>query len=473
LLVTSLLSGCGALPVRGAQPTAPGGIEAGTVAGLPVSNGPSGPRPGVVDARATALGTDRGEMDRLAQNAMADVQDYWKTQFPKVFKTDYQPVSRLISYDSGGPAQVVCQTSTEGQANAFYCPAEDTIAWDRGNLLPLLTDNFGPLAVVTVLAHETGHLVQNKLRETEQGTPTIVLEQQADCYAGAFFRHVAEGSAPHFQMSTGKGLNQVLAAMFFIRDQPGSAFTGSNAHGNAFDRVLGFRLGFTDGPARCRAIDVPEVRKRITAFGFSSKKEASSGGELPINQDSVAMVGRHLDLVFTPDGFKAPRLRLGNSCASGRRAGTSPTAYCVGENLVPLDINGLARIGLPLRRGPSSAGLGDFAAFGEIASRYVLAVQQQAGLTLSGQIAALRTSCLVGSWSGLLLENPWGQRQSVGDLRLAAGDLDEAVAELLSERSLIAADVDGKTVPSGFARVEAFQVGFLDGTSACLAKFKG
>lgn len=473
LTMVVLVGACARPAAQGTGATTSAGIEVGTVAGLPINNRPSGARSGVEDASIRVIGGDGGDTDRLAGNAMADVQEYWRSAFPAAFNSEFKPAARLVSYDAGGADLTVCQSSTRGQANAFYCPGEDTIAWDRGQLLPMLIRKFGTLAVPTVLAHETGHLVQSRLREANQSTPTIVLEQQADCYTGAFFRHVAQDQAPHFQMSTGTGLSQVLSAMFFIRDQPGSPFTGPNAHGNAFDRVLGFQLGFTEGPARCRSINVTEVNKRITAFGFTSADEAATGGELAINQENIGKLGNQLDAVFTKQGFQAPRLRLGNLCADGTPAPTRPTGYCDGENLMTVDIPGLARIGAPLRDGLDPESMGDFAAFAEIASRYVLAVQQQAGLSLTGQAAALRTSCLVGVWAGLLLEKPWGDREPIGGLQLAAGDLDEAVAELLSAKSLIAADVNGETVKSGFARVEAFRVGFLEGTSSCLARFKG
>jgi hypothetical protein len=42
---------------------------------------------------------------------------------------------------------------------------------------------------------------------------------------------------------------------------------------------------------------------------------------------------------------------------------------------------------------------------------------------------------------------------------------------LLQPRSLIAADVDGIPVPSGFARIEALRVGYLDGSAACGERF--
>ena len=89
----------------------------------------------------------------------------------------------------------------------------------------MLTDMFGPMSVVGVLAHEMGHAVQFRLGEKSnmnQTTPTIVREQQADCYMGNFMRWVAEGKSKHFQLNTGEGLNDILATVFFIRDPAGS-----------------------------------------------------------------------------------------------------------------------------------------------------------------------------------------------------------------------------------------------------------
>jgi len=45
------------------------------------------------------------------------------------------------------------------------------------------------------------------------------------------------------------------------------------------------------------------------------------------------------------------------------------------------------------------------------------------------------------------------------------------VAELLQEESLIAADVNGEQIPSGFARVEAFRRGFIEGWTPCSTDF--
>ncbi len=52
-----------------------------------------------------------------------------------------------------------------------------------------------------VLAHEYGHAVQRSANLTGRSTPTLVAEQQADCFAGAYMRWVAEGNSPRFTVS--------------------------------------------------------------------------------------------------------------------------------------------------------------------------------------------------------------------------------------------------------------------------------
>jgi hypothetical protein len=143
--------------------------------------------------------------------------------------------------------------------------------------------------------------------------------------------------------------------------------------------------------------------------------------------------------------------------------------YCPDENIVGIDAAAVQEIAAkPNPNAPpgseDSGGLGDFAAFAEIASRYALAVQKSLGAPLDDEKAGLRTACLTGAW-GRFTD---GQDEN---LRLAVGDLDEAVAELLQEESLIAADVNGDQVPSGFARVEAFRRGFMEGSAPCTEDF--
>ena len=115
--------------------------------------------------------------------------------------------------------------------------------------------------------------------------------------------------------------------------------------------------------------------------------------------------------------------------------------------------------------GETSGGHGDFAALSEIASRYALAIQKGVGASLDNANAGLRTACLVGAWAAATNNLP----DTV--LRLSAGDLDEAISDLLRPDSLVAADVNGKRVDAGFTRVEAMRTGYLQGSSPCSKQY--
>ncbi|MFR9729662.1 neutral zinc metallopeptidase [Saccharopolyspora sp. MS10] len=467
LTCTAVLGGCSR--VISGTPTTAGGPATHDVAGLPASNGPTGPIAGAPDADLPVEGTDGGEVDALARNAIADVQAYWREVFPDAFDgAEFEPVPRLVSYDSTALGGTLCEQRTQGLSNAFYCGGENLIAWDRADLLPRLNNSFGPIASVTVLAHEMGHAVQHRAGTTGRDAPTLVLEQQADCFTGSFFRHAAEGGAEHFQVSTGDGLNKVMGVLNYIRDTPGDTdFTGADAHGSAFDRVTAFQYGFSEGPQRCARMDAEDVKRRTTQFQFWKQAQET---DLPVDEKNLAAVRSSLEQVFADTGALPPELTTEPLPCDGVR-GTEPAAYCPETNTISLSLDDLQRIANPPAKEAADSGYGDFAAYAQVASRYALSVQEAAGLPLTGENAGLRTACLVGAWSGLLVEDPIGQRNPVGELRLAPGDIDEGVAALLGDDSLIAADVNGDQVPAGFARLEAFRMGFQDGFGPCSTEY--
>ena len=471
-VLVAQLGGCGQ-SVAG-RPTT--GIDPNDAGGHQATNGPTGPREGVEDAKLEVEGGDGGDMDRLAINAVSDLYDYWNAELPSNFDEKFEKIGRLVSYDSEGEGVTICGSSTKGLVNAFYCGGggEDAIAWDRGQLLPMLTDMFGDMSVVGVLAHEMGHAVQFRLGDKSnmsQSTPTIVREQQADCYMGNFMQYVWEGKSKHFQLNRGAGLNQILATLFYIRDPAGFDHMTEGAHGLAFDRVYAFQEGFTKDPKRCAAMDADEIDGRI-AEQERSKNDEKDGGEADLNDKTMGLLQESLDDAFKDNGAEQPEIvDNGSKCDKGKA--TSPVTYCDGENIVGIDIEKLTKIAKPPAEGQEpgidGAGLGDFAAFAEIASRYTLAIQKSIGADLTNENAGLRTACLTGAWTAFTVdEDP---NTADHKLHLAVGDLDEAVAELLQDDSLIAADVNGVQVKSGFARVEAFRRGYMEGSTPCSKDF--
>lgn len=437
-----------------------------TVAGLPVTRGPSGLRPGAAATALSLRGGDDGTPDRIALAAVQDIQTFWDTEFPRHFAGTAGHVADIVSWDSTASnegAPPFCGLPTAGLVNAVYCRAENTIGWDRGGLLPALIRAFGPMSVVMVLAHEYGHAVQRRAALIGDRDPVIVGEQQADCFAGAFIRHVAEGRAAHFTLDTSDGLNSVLAAAISIRDNPGDPI---GAHGSAFERVGAVQNGFTDGPAACAKIDragVAHARATMPPWFLLWTDD----GELPVTTASLASMVTALRGIFPiADEPKIDFHSADTGCADARPS--RPVSYCPSTNTIGVDLPALADRGAPRRDAEASLSArisGDYLAYVEFGSRYALAVQRDRGLRLRNARAALRTACLSGVFTAGLADE-----RRAGAFTLAPGGLDKAISGLLTD-GLAASDTDGTTVPSGFARIDAFRWGVQHTETSCTDRY--
>jgi hypothetical protein len=208
------------------------------------------------------------------------------------------------------------------------------------------------------------------------------------------------------------------------------------------------------------------IKPRLTERPFD--KNDRNEGDITIDDHSVGYLQDSLNQAFAGANVPAPKIvDQGGGCQGG--PATPPTSYCPASNTVTIDLPALTELGKPVDQhgeltGRSGGGHGDFAAFSEIASRYALAIQQGVGASLDNANAGLRTACLVGAWAAATNKMPGVQ------LRLSAGDLDEAISDLLRPDSLVA-DVNGKRVDAGFTRVEAMRTGYLQGSTPCSELF--
>ena len=441
-----------------------------TVAGLPVTSGPSGPRPGVPDSTIEVENAEGTDSDLLATNAVDDIQQFWAQQYPTLFKGSFTPITKVVSWDASedeGSGVRFCGDRTGGVPNAAYCTRDDSIGWDRTILLPALVDAFGPMSVVMVIAHEYGHAIQNQSGLVGDDTPTIVAEQQADCFAGAFIRHVAEGDSPHFTINTSDGLNGVLAATVAVRDvDPNDP---ESVHGSAFERVTAVQIGFTDGAAACTRIDENEIDSRRASLP-QKFSDADDSGELPVTEDTLGAFTTSFETAL-PVAAPPTVDYAGSDTGCADAEATTPVSYCPSTNTIGVDVEELAERGMPEtpQRGdilPLNVS-GDYSAYVLFASRYTLAVQKEAGQTLDDPQTALRSACL----SGVITAELSAESSDTGlEIQLSPGDLDEAVSGLLSD-GLVASDVNGTTLPSGFSRVDAFRSGVLGGKQLCESRY--
>lgn len=225
--VVVLLAGC-----AGPDPKVPGSSKAAA--------------PDVSDVEI--VGDPSNPVNKIAMQAIADLQDYWGKQYPDLYGAEYEPVAGgLYAINPSSDDAPPCTTSAEEVAgNAFYCPSKDVVAWDAEGLLPGLRENFGDFAIPVVMAHEWAHAIQARSNFTAR---TVTRELQADCMAGAWARHAKDDGV--FDVSSAD-LDTALAGILELRDTPGTSKIDPNAHGSGFDRVGAFQDGFDNGLARCK-----------------------------------------------------------------------------------------------------------------------------------------------------------------------------------------------------------------------------
>jgi predicted metalloprotease len=317
------------------------------VAGMPATDGPTGLRPDAHGPARDVEGTDNGKIDELAGSAVSDIEEYWGSAYSETFDGKFTPVEALISWDANGfDDSTFCGDDTYGLVNAAFCYDDETIGWDRGELLPALRKAYGDMGMTMVLAHEYGHAVQHQAGLKSENTPSLVSEQQADCFAGSYTRWVAEGNSPRVTLSTGEGLNNVLAAVIAFRDpllSEGDPEVGVDEHGSAFERLSAFQFGFTDGPSACAAIDLREIGQRRGDLPVLLPEDQT--GELPITEESVRSIVDAMGILFSP--ANPPQLSFKASdaqgCADARPS--PPASYCPATNTIVVDLAELAVMG--------------------------------------------------------------------------------------------------------------------------------
>ena len=123
--------------------------------------------------------------------------------------------------------------------------AGDFIAYDDAELFPGLYTKFGPFVIGVVLAHEWGHAIEVR-GGVSDSVAAVTLENQADCFSGAWTRWIADGNASALTIN-GTDLDGALGGLLFFRDQPGTTSADEQAHGSGFDRVRAFQEGFEQG----------------------------------------------------------------------------------------------------------------------------------------------------------------------------------------------------------------------------------
>ena len=440
------------------------------VGGLPAVDGASGPRSNAPAPTGTVVNTDNGAIDKLALLSINDIEEYWKAVYSQSLKGTFKPVDKLVSYDSNDSnSPVVCHNETYKLVNAFFTSRCNLIAWDRGVFMPVAKQYFGEISVTGVLAHEFGHALQTMAKLVTRSDPTIVREQQADCFAGVYLYWVASGKSPRFTLSTGDGIDHVLAGIITTRDPVMDSDTeNDDEHGSALDRVSAFQMGFLSGVPACASINKAEITQRRGDLPTSLTVDSSGTpqtGEVPINEDTLATLMEVLGKIF---GLKQPPTLSYKAADCPDAKASPPASYCPATNTIVVDLPALAKVGKVADEKEHTLPQGDDTALSIVMSRYALAAQHERGLPMQSPWTALRTACLTGVVHRKMAEPI--DTPDHKELQLTAGDLDEAVSGLLTNK-LVASDADGSSVPAGFTRIAAFRGGVAGNMDACYTRY--
>ena len=441
------------------------------VGDLPAADGPSGPRPNAPAPTGKVVNTNNGPIDKLALLSINDIEEYWKGVYSQSLKGTFKPVDKFVSYDSDDPnSPIICRRKTYKFVNAFFNSRCDLIAWDRGVLFPLAQRYFGDMSVTGILAHEFGHALQRMAKLVSTNDPTIVFEQQADCFAGVYLYWVAAGKSPRFTLSTADGLDHVMAGLITMRD-PVEDREDDNEHGSALDRISAFQIGFITGASACAAINTKEIEQRRGDLPKILRTDADTGetetGEVKVDEDTLSTLMEVMGQIFSPK--QPPTLSYQPADCPDAKA-SPPASYCPATNTIVVDLPALDAMAKVGGMDEHELPQGDDTALSIVMSRYVLAVQHERGLPMQSPWTALRTACLTGYTHRKMAEPiaiPSGKQ-----LMLSAGDLDKAVSGLLTNH-MVASDADGVTVPAGFTRIAAFRAGVAGNADACYSRYIG
>jgi predicted metalloprotease len=204
---------------------------------------------------------EEAKLSELAAVTLAQTEETWG----RLFQGRYTPPTMVMF---SGATQTACG---DGHAamGPFYCPADQKVYLDL-SFFQELDSRFGApgdFAQAYVIAHEVGHHVQNlvgtsgKVQQMQQGARSkadanqysVMLELQADCYAGVW----ARDAAPRLKI-TQEDIDEGLRAAAAIGDDTlqraaqGRVVPDAFTHGSSEQRARWLMVGMNSGdPNAC------------------------------------------------------------------------------------------------------------------------------------------------------------------------------------------------------------------------------
>ena len=203
------------------------------------------------------------EQAAFIKTVMADTEKVWGKVFAQA--GERYPPPTLVLYRGG--TRSGCGPASSGMG-PFYCPSDQKVYVDLSFFDDLKRKHGagGDFAQAYVLAHEIGHHIQNlegtldKVQQAkqrvrggkEENKLQVMVELQADCYAGVWANHAQK----QFNILEAGDLEEALTAAASIGDDrlqkqaQGFAIPHTFTHGSSKQRVEWFARGVKSGLLR-------------------------------------------------------------------------------------------------------------------------------------------------------------------------------------------------------------------------------
>ncbi len=202
------------------------------------------------------------ELERFSKQILASTEDVWTEEFRKMGKT-YEPPT-LVLFSGGVRSGCGDASSSTGP---FYCSADQCVYIDLSFFMSMKKQigAGGDFAYAYVIAHEVGHHVQYllgtlddahhrmaALSEKEANKISVMLELQADNYAGVWAHH----ENARFKSLEDGDIEEALDAAQKIGDDylqkkaRGYAVPETFNHGTSAQRTKWLKRGLSTGDIR-------------------------------------------------------------------------------------------------------------------------------------------------------------------------------------------------------------------------------
>lgn len=189
---------------------------------------------------------------------LADTEDVWNPMFKQMGLTYKEP--KLVLFTD--QVRSACGFSTAA-TGPFYCPGDDKVYIDLGFFRELKQLGApGDFAQAYVLGHEVGHHIQNQLgtsrkvsqlqqrsSQRDSNHLSVLLELQADCYAGVWAHHAQKQR----NILEAGDIEEGLQAAASIGDDRLQSMAGQPinpdgfTHGTSKQRMQWFKQGLQTG----------------------------------------------------------------------------------------------------------------------------------------------------------------------------------------------------------------------------------